>query len=895
MGVFRRTFRRIGALGRRSKLDREIEDELREHMRMRIDRDIAKGMSPDEAVRKARLRFGNPTVVKERVDAEDAALGFESFFRDGRYAVRGFVKSPGFTIVAVLTLALGIGANTAVFQLLDAVRLRNLPIQRPQELAELRIAGGNTGFGINDGPFANFTIPMWQEVRRHHDPFSGVFAWRTSDVMVGKLSEAKRLHGLEVSGEFFSVLGVVPWQGRLIEPQDESSCLPSKAVASYQYWKAEMGGQPITANTTIQVEGRTIQILGVTPPGFFGLSVGDSFDLAYPTCIPPNPRREVFSFNVMGRLKPGWTMARASGYFGSLSPGIFESTAPTGYSAEGVKHYKSFRLAAYPAGAGVSMLREAYDSSLQLLLAITGLVLLIACANLASLMLARASARQREMAIRMALGASRGRLLRQLLIGSSLLAISGAAIGVVLAQPLSRLLVAALSTSDYSIQLSIVTDWRVLLFAAGVAMLTCVVFGTIPAMRGTRVDPIASLKSGERGVAGGRERFSVQRLLVVTQIAVSMVLLVGAILFVRSYRNLMIIDPGFRESGITIGYFNYYSTMNIKQENEAAFKRQLVEDVRSVPGVQNAAGTTNVLLVGGTWSHGVHVGPAEGSSRFTYVSPSYLATMDIPLLTGRGFAETDRADTPYVLIINQAFLRKYFGTKEPLGQVVQVMPEPQYPARTYQVVGTVADTKYNNLRKEPEPIAFVPIDQLPETAQQPFAQMVIASTDGPAAITAIRRKIAARYPNMIPQFSDFQQGIRDNLVGDRMMAMLSGFFGLLAAVLVVIGLYGVLSYFIAQRRNEIGIRIALGAHRWQVIGLVMRDTASMLVIGLILGTALALIAGRAATAMLFGLKPYDIATLIFAILLLAVIAVLASWLPALKASRLNPVDALRCE
>jgi predicted permease len=454
MGVFRRMW----ALGKRSKLDREIEEELREHMRMRVDADVAKGMSPDEAIRRARLRFGNPTVVKERVGSEDAALGFESFFRDARYAVRGFVKSPGFTIVAVLTLALGIGANTAVFQLLDAVQMRSLPIQRPQELTEVRIAGGNRGFGVNDSPWANFTIPMWQEVRRHHDPFSGVMAWRTNDVLEGKLSDAKRVHALEVSGEFFNVLGIAPWQGRLIEPQDESSCEPSKVVASYSYWRSHMSGEPITPSTTTMVDGRTVQVLGVTPPGFFGLVVGDRFDLAYPTCIPPNPRREVFSFNVMGRLKPGWTMERASAYFGSLSPGIFESTAPTEYSAESIKMYKSFRLAAYPAGGGVSELRNAYDTSLQLLLAITGLVLLIACANLANLMLARASARQREMAIRMALGASRARLLRQLLIGSGLLGASGAVLGVALAQPLSRLLVRSLDTSQSSIHLSITTD-----------------------------------------------------------------------------------------------------------------------------------------------------------------------------------------------------------------------------------------------------------------------------------------------------------------------------------------------------------------------------------------------------------------------------------------------------
>ncbi len=550
MGVFRR----IWALGRRAKLDREIEDELREHMRMRVDADVAKGMSPDEAIRRARLRFGNPTVVRERVGSEDAALGFESFFRDARYAVRGFVKSPGFTIVAVLTLALGIGANTAVFQLLDAVRMRSLPIPNPQELAELRIAKGNPGFGVSDSMFANFTIPMWQEIKRHHDPFLNVMAWRGNDMLVGKPTDAKHIRGLEVSGEFFNVLGIAPWQGRLIEPQDEGPCAVSKVVASYAFWKSQMGGAPITPNTTIAVEGRTVQVLGVTPPGFFGMVVGDRFDLAYPTCTPPNPRREMFLFSVMGRLKPGWSVARASAYFDALSPGLFEATAPTGYNADAVKTFKSFRLAAYPAGGGVSTLREAYDSSLQLLLAITALVLLIACANLANLMLARASARQREMAIRMALGASRRQLLRQLLIGSSLLAISGAAIGVALAQPLSRLLVASLSTSQNTIHLSIATDWRVLLFAAVVAMLTCVVFGTFPAMRGTRVDPIASLKSGERGVAGGRERFSVQRFLVVTQIAVSMVLLVGALLFVRSYRNLMTLDPGMRESGITVGY-----------------------------------------------------------------------------------------------------------------------------------------------------------------------------------------------------------------------------------------------------------------------------------------------------------------------------------------------------
>jgi predicted permease len=890
MGIFRR----IWALGKRSELDREVENELREHLRMRTEANIAKGMAPDEAARQARLRFGNPVVTRERVGEQDAVLGIESLIRDIRYALRGFSKSPGFTTVALTTLALGIGANTAVFQIVDAVRLRSLPIRKPQELAELRIAGGNQGFGVTDGVYAQFTVPMWQEVRQHHDPFSAVFAWREAGMAVGHASDAKRVHGLEVSGDYFNVLGVPPWQGRLIEPQDEAGCEISKVVASYAYWKSQMGGQPITPQTTMVVEGRSVQVLGVTPPSFFGVVVGDRFDLAYPTCTPAHPRREVFLFSVMGRLKPGWSLAQASGYFASMSPGLFEGTAPIDYNAGAVKIYKSFKLAAFPANSGVSALRDTFDPSLRLLLAITGLVLLIACANLANLMLARASTRQREMAIRMALGASRRRMLRQLLIESSLLAIGGAALGIALAQPLSRLLVASLSTSQYAVQLSISTDWRVLLFAAAVAGLTCVVFGAIPAVRGSKADPIGALKSGERGIAGNRERFSVQRVMVATQIAVSLVLLVGALLFVRSYRNLMTLDPGMRESGITLGFFGFDS-LKIKPENEAEFKRQLVDDVRSIPGIKNAAATTNVPIGGGSWTHGVRVGAVEGGSKFTYASPSYFATMGIPLLTGRGFTEADTNEAPLVLIVNQAFLRKYLGGVPPIGQLVHVMPEPQYPGRTYQVIGTIPDTKYGDLRFETPPIAFVPAAQLPVTAQGPGVAMMIASDIGPDVASAVRRTITAKHPSMSTQFFDFQQWIRDNLVGDRMMAMLSGFFGVLAVVLVVVGLYGVLSYFVAQRRNEIGVRIAVGAGRRQVIALILRDTAAMLFAGIVLGTALSLVAGRAATAMLFGLKPYDVATLAFAVVLLTAIAVLASLLPARKASRMDPVAALRAE
>jgi predicted permease len=886
--------RRIMMLGRRSRMEREIQAELQEHMQMCIDDNMAEGMSREQAERDARLRFGSPAATRERVSAEDAALGLESLGRDVRTALHGFVKSPGFSFVVIATLALGIGANTAIFELLNAVRLRSLPVFKPSELAELRIAGGNGGFGISNGLTGNFTVPMWQEVKDHHDPFTGIFAWRTDEMLLGKPSDSHRAYGLEVSGNFFNVLGVAPWQGRMIEPQDEVGCDITKVVASYAFWKSEMGGAPITANSTLIVDGKTVQVLGVTPPSFFGLVVGDRFDLAYPTCTPPNPRREVFAFSVMGRLKPGWSLQQATEYYKAMSPGLFERTAPEGYSPETIKTYKAFRLGAYPAGAGVSYLRNEYNASLELLFAITGLVLLIACANLANLMLARASVRQREMAIRMALGASRRRILWQMLLESALLAMIGAALGVALAQPLSRTLVTTLNTSQNSIHLTIAPDWRVLLFAALVSVATCIVCGTLPAVRNANTEPISSMRSGERGVVGNRERFTVQRAMVITQVAVSMVLLVGALLFVRSYRNLISLDPGIRESGMTVGYLGF-PTAKIKPENLAAYKRQLVDDVRALPGIENATGTTNTPLSGSSWSHHVQVDALDGSSKFTYVSPSYFATLNIPLLTGRNFTDRDTNGAPFVLIVNQTFIRRYIRTPSSIGQHVHVRPEPQYPERTYEIIGTIPDTKYGDLRDETPPMAFVPIDQFPVTAQGPGMAMMFAARDRATAVETVRHMLEQKHPGTMMQFYDFEQGIRDNLVGDRMMAMLSGFFGVLAALLVVVGLYGVLSYFLAQRRSEIGIRIALGASRGRVISDLLRDAAMMLLVGLVAGTALAMLAGRQASSMLFGLKPWDPLTLMVSALVLGIVTLLTSLIPALKAAHVSPIDSLRAE
>jgi predicted permease len=812
--------------------------------------------------------------------------------QDLRYAVRQLRFAPAFALVAIASLALGIGANTAIFQLLDVVRLRPLPIDHPKELAEIRIVGGNKGFGINNGAYGQLTRPVWREIGEHHEPFSGVFAWSPYEERVGRGSDSHQVKALEVSGGFFSVLGIQPWRGRFygIEDGPESACAKAEVVVSYPYWRSQMAGRELSGSETLVVDGLTAQVIGVTPPGFFGLAVGESFDIVVPMCRQKDERAEVFDVSVMGRLRPGWSVQRASAQLGAASAGIFATTAPEGYSSQAIQQFKSYRLGAYPGAGGVSWLRNEYDTSLWMLLAITGLVLLIACANLANLMLARASVREREFAVRLALGASRGDLLRQSLAESGLLAVVGTALGIALAQLLSRELVWALSGENNPIMLGTNTDWRVLLFATAVAVLTCLIFGTVPAMRSVSAQPVAALKTGGRGMTGGRERFSVQRLLVVTQISVSLVLLVGALLFVRSFHRLMTVDTGMRQRGITLAFLGFVD-LKLPADRYEDFKRELLDEVRSVPGVLDAATTTNVPLFGSSWTHNVRVNATEGASKFTWVSPDYFKTMGIPLQAGRGFTENDTASSSRVAVVNQAFIRQFLGGANPIGQTLRTSPEPRYPSTVYEIVGVIPDTKYSDIRTGTPPMAFAPAPQYPAPA--PWAAVMIYSNALPEI--ALRRKIAEAHPQVIVDLIDFQSNIADGLKRERLLAMLSGFFGVLAALLAMVGLYGVMSYMITRRRNEIGIRVALGANRGQVVFMVMREAARLLLIGVAAGTVLSLVAGRGAESLLFGLKPHDPLTLLASIILLAAIAALASFVPARRAAKVDPMVALRYE
>lgn len=892
--------RRIAALFRRSSLDREIDDELQTHLAMRTEDNVAAGMSPEAAARDARLRFGNPTVARERVEHIDAALTLDSIWRDIRYAIRGYINSPLFAIVAITTLALGIGANTAIFQLLNEVRLRSLPIAHPEELVDIRIIGGTHGLGINDGPYFRLTRPLWQQIERSHEPLSGVFAWRSGqqDMQTGlTANDVRPVRALNVSGEFFNVLGVTPFAGRLLGPEDAASaCTSSNAVVSYSWWQSQMGGLPLTAAESVVLDGTQYHIVGITPPRFFGLAVGEGFDFIAPLCIPPNVQREHFDVGAMGRLAPGWTVERATQWFTSASKAFFEASLPQGYSTQSTQMFRNFKLGAYPVATGVSNLRNDYDSSLWILLGITGLVLLIACANLANLMLARANARQREVAVRMALGATRARLLLQLLIESSLLAVIGALSGIGLAQLFSHLLIRALAGGgNNSLSLAVHTDWRVLLFATAATLLTCAVFGTLPAFRASKADPIHALKNGDGRISGARERFSIQRIMVVTQVAISMVLLVAALLFVRSFRNLMTVNTGMREDGITVAQLNFFRS-KIDAAHAQDFKRQLLDQVRAVPGVTNAARTTMLPLIGGSWGHGIDVGPLEGNSHFTWVSPTYFETMQIPLLSGRAFNDNDTQSSPRVAIVNQTFVRTYLNGQNPIGKTVRTRAEPRYPSTLFEIVGVIPDTKYNDVRGEPEPIAFVPVAQFPPQADGPGIGIVISSNLPSAVIGEnIKRTLAASHPEIRTNFFELRQAIYDGLLRERLLAILSGFFGALAAILVMVGLYGVVSYLVTRRHNELGIRLALGSTRARIISLVMSEAGRMLLLGILIGAGLSLLATRGASSILFGLKSWDPGSLAFAVVLLAGVAALATFLPAFRAARLDPVEALRQE
>jgi putative ABC transport system permease protein len=828
-----------------------------------------------------------------------------SFWRDLRHALRFLRLSPGFTFVAVLTLALGIGANTAIFQLIDSIRLRTIPVKNPQELGTIRIADRHWGSGQFSSQYSQLTFAMWEQIHKRQEGFAEIAVWSDQRFNLATGGEVRKAKGIRVSGDFFHVLGVQPILGRLLGPEDDQpGCAAPGANISYAFWQRNFAGDPSVVGKRLTLDGNSFEVIGVTPPGFNGISIGDTYDVAVPICVEPilSPRnnrltlRHAWWLATIGRLKPGWTITRANAQILAVTPAILQETIPPVYDAEGTKKYLEYKLGAFSASTGFSELRRDSETSLWLLLGISGLVLLIACANLANLMLARTSARERQITIRRALGATRWRMVRELLSESLLLAAAGSICGLFLAFAISRMLVAFISTQQNQVFLDLGMDWRVLAFTTALAVLTTVFFGLAPALRATRAEPATLLQSGSRGSTGGRERFSLRRILIVSQVGLSVVLLMGALLFVRSLRNLTTLNVGFQQTGILVTSVDF-GRLEIPEARYTEYKRDLVKRVQAIPGVESAAHAMLVPFGGSSWNDDVI---NEGSDQdagvawLNYLGPDYFKTVGTPLLAGRDFDDRDTATSVKVAIVNQAFARKILKGADPLGKRFRIHERPGKPRPLYEIVGVTADNKFQDMHEE-----FLPFMYFPATQQEkpsPDDQILIRSSlPLTSLIASMKEAIAGVNPGIDLEFLVFKTRIQNSLLQDQLMATLSGFFGFLAALLAAIGLYGVMSYMVIQRTKEIGIRMAIGAERFDVLRMILREATVLTVIGLVIGTGLALGAAQAAKSLLFGLKPRDPLTLVMAVVTLSAVAAFASFLPAYRASKLDPLTALRYE
>ena len=828
-----------------------------------------------------------------------------SFWRDLRHAFRFLRLSPGFTFVAILTLALGIGANAAIFQLIDSIRLRTIPVKNPQELGTIRIADRHWGSGQFSSQYSQLSFPMWEQIRKRQEGFAEIAVWSDEQFNLATGGEVRNAKGIRVSGDFFHVLGVEPILGRLLGPQDDQpGCGISVANISYAFWQRNFAGDPSVIGKRLTLDSNSFQVIGVSPPGFNGISIGDTYDVAVPICVEPilHPRnnrlalRHAWWLASIGRLKPGWTIARANAQVLAVTPAILQETIPSVYDAEGTKKYLEYKLGAFSASTGFSDLRKNSETSLWLLLGITGLVLLIACANLANLMLARASARERQITIRRALGATRWRMVRELLSESLLLAAAGSLCGLFLAFAISRTLVAFISTQQNQVFLDLGMDWRVLAFTTALAVLTTVSFGLAPALRATRQEPATLLQSGSRGATGGRERFSLRRILIVSQVGLSVVLLMGALLFVRSLRNLTTLNVGFQQTGILVSGIDF-TRLQLPEERYTEYKRDIVKRVQAMPGVESAASAMMIPFGGMTWNDDVI---NEGSDQDAgvawenFLGPAYFQTIGTPLLAGRDFDDRDTATSSKVAIVNQAFVRKILKGADPLGKRFRIHEAPGKPRPLYEIVGVTADNKFQDMHEE-----FLPFMYFPATQQEkpsPDDQILIRSSlPLTSLIASMKETIAGVNPGIDLEFRVLKTRVHDSLLQDELMATLSGFFGFLAALLAAIGLYGVMSYMVIQRTKEIGIRMAIGAERVDVLRMILREATVLTVTGLVIGTALALGTAQAAKSLLFGLKPRDPLTLVMAVVTLSAVAALASFLPAYRASKLDPLTALRYE
>jgi predicted permease len=819
---------------------------------------------------------------------------------DLRDAWRALRRTPLVTAVAILSLALGIGANTAMFSIVDALILRSLPVPHAGRLAIVS----------HGQDFSSLTNPIWEALRERASLFNGAFAWGSARFNLARGGEVNPVDGLYVSGAMFDLLGVSAQLGRTILPTDDQRGGGSEglvAVISDAYWRRRYGASPDVIGQGIALGQTAFTIVGVTPPSFFGPEVGRSFDVAVPLGAEAAvrgaesslDRRSTWWLHVMVRLRPTQTLAQATAALRAVQPQVREATMPENYRQESRDQYLTDPLQLHPAASGTSSLRREYRRPLLTLMAVAGLVLLIACGNIANLLLARATARRHELSVRQALGASRWRLARQLLAESVLLSVVGAAVGILFAVWGSRLLVAHLSTPSEPVVLALALDWRMFGFTALVAVTTALLFGTLPALRASRVRPMEAMREQGRGNSSDG-RIGLGGGLVVAQVALSLALVVGAGLFVRTFAALSSVQLGFDRDRILVVNLSVQRNATDSLRRADLFER-VRQAARATPGVSQAAISVVTPVSGSTWNDAVWVDGApqlpeeQRLTNINLLSPDWFATYGTRLVAGRDLDESDRAGAPLVAVVNQTFATHFFGAQNPIGQMVRRQGNAKDPDRVYQVVGLAEDAVYASLRDTVPPTMYLALAQNMEGPT--FAALSVRSEQlQPAALSRPLVEAISRVdPGLSLTVRTLASQVETSLSQERLVALLSGFFGGLALLLAGLGLYGVTAYSVSRRRAELGIRMALGSAPAGVLRLVLQRVAALVAMGVAAGAALTWGLSRLVASLLYGLSPQDPLTFAGGATLLVAVGIAAGWIPAQRASRIDPATVLREE
>ncbi|MEP6832826.1 MAG: ABC transporter permease [Gemmatimonas sp.] len=888
-------YSRVFNLLRPDRVSHDIDREMSFHLAERADDLVTAGMNPADAAREAHRRFGHRSALHENTRDADLMTWLESFTNDVRQGLRVLRASPGFTVVAVVSLALGIGANTAIFSLINAVMVRALPVEHPEQL--VTFSGKSYG--------TELSYPLWEAIRDSKSGLASAAAFSNTEFNLANGGEARRVTGNWISGEYFTTLGVKPASGRLLTKADDIHACAPVAVLGFGFWQSEYGGSASAIGRTISLSGKSYEVVGVTASGFFGAEVGRSVQVYAPLCTMGaiasgnmDTMRHMWFLSFIGRLAPGTTALQVESNFANALTTILQTALTGDDYQDALKDLKSYHFVIQEGVAELSTLRQSYSKALFVLMTVVSIVLLIGCANVANLLLARAAAREREIAVRFALGASRMRVLRQLLTETMLLTGMGAVAGVFFAKWSSSMLVQLLSSGRTPVGLDVPIDARVLLFTTAVATTTGLLFGLAPAWRATRTNPQEAMRANARGIVSGQSRFSSAKLLVIGQVALSLVLVVGAGLLLGTFDRLSTMNPGFSSENVLLVKADMQKA-GFNDDRLKQLRDELMQRLRAIPGVSSASASNLTPISGSAWNGEIAVPGYKNQSKkdamvfLNEVSGDFFVTLRTRILAGRTFGPGDQHGAQKVALINQTTAHKFFGSASPVGKQFSLPgPRDKAAAPTIEVIGVVEDAKYSSLKEAPRAVAYLPLSQSDESANLVNFE-VRTNGNMQSVMSGITSLMAKTSPRISLEYKRLDDQVAASLTRERLLATLSAFFGVLALLLAMIGLYGTMSYGVSRRRNEIGIRLALGAARANVLRMVLGEVARMLTVGIVIGLAGAMAGSRYVASFLFGVKPNDATTLMLSAAVLAIVALMAGAIPAWRAARLDPMLALR--